>query len=248
MQLSNLQAELADAILTADDTLDCVVPATHISIYHNNVMSTLIHTLQTTFPLIQKLVGTDFFRMTAKEFIRHYPSRSPNLHEYGNYFSDFLASYAPVHHLIYLAEVAQFEWLCHQINLAPDHARFDLKTLSNVAPNHYHELHFILHPASHLQRFHYPILEMIDLCNQETDITLDINMGGVNLLMIRREYDLCLVPLNNAEFTFLEMLHDGKSVATALNTALMLDAQFNLEEKLPQWIKDKTLVDCYLRS
>lgn len=248
MQLSNLQAELADAILMADDTIDCAEPAAHIAIYHNNVMSTLINTLRTTFPLIEKLVGEDFFRITAKEYIKHYPSRHSNLNAYGNYFSDFLASYAPVHNLIYLAEVAQFEWLCHQVNIAPDHARFDLKKLSHIAPAHYHELHFILHPASHLQRFHYPMLDIIEICREDADITLDITKGGINLLMIRRDQDISLVPLTNAEFTFLEMLQDGKSVSEALNTALMLDAQFNLEEKLPAWIKDKTLIDCYLRS
>ena len=247
MQQSNWQAELAEAIISGDHVVDGVQPQHNISIHHNNMMSTLIKTLRETYPLIEKLVGDDFFNITAKEYIKHYPSRSPNLYEYGEYVSDFLASYPPVHNLIYLAEVAQFEWLCQQLLLAPDHARFDLKALSSISPNHYNELHFVLHPASKLVHFHYPILKIIELCKYDTNQTIDINSGGVNLLIIRRENDLCLAPLTDAEFTFLEMLQEGKTVSEALNTALVQDSTFSLEEKLPLWIKDKTLVDCFIK-
>lgn len=104
MSLPNVQAEFVEALLSKDSQSDLVEPAGNLAIYRNNMYSCLIDTMQNTYPLIQSLLGNDFFKMTAKEYIGQYPSRSGNLYDYGEYFADFLAEYQPVHHLIYLTD------------------------------------------------------------------------------------------------------------------------------------------------
>jgi hypothetical protein len=246
MSLQNLQADFAEEIFQGMARSELVHPAQNISIYQHNMIACLTRTLQETYPLITKLVGQDFFPMAAKEYIQQYPSRSSNLHDYGAYFSDFLATYPPVHDLIYLTEVAQFEWACHRLYFAPDHRALDVTTLGNFSESLYENLHFALHPASKLIKFHFPIIRIIELCKGDIDGDLDISQGGVNLLLIRRELDISLVELTLAEFTFLDMLNDNKSLLESLNTALLIDADFKLEEKLKNWVIDKTIVDCYL--
>lgn len=123
MSLQNLQAELAEAILANDPATTIVLPVEHLRIYQNNIESNLVKTLKNTYPLITKLLGDDFFQTTACHYIAYYPSRSGNLHDYGEYFSDFLAEHPPVKHLCYLAEVALFEWSCHTLFVAADHCR-----------------------------------------------------------------------------------------------------------------------------
>lgn len=247
MTLQNLQAEFIE-LLSSHDVTEAISPCANLSVYENNIHQTLIHFLQSIYPLIHTLVGDDFFRASAKVYLENYPSRSSNLLDYGEYFGYFLSEYEPALSLIYLPEVAKFEWICHELSFAPDHEAFDINTLENLKKDQYDQLHFLLHPASHVIHFHYPLLRIIDLCQGKSDETIDIDEGGVSLLMIRRSTDISLVKLSMAEYTFLQALSNGKTLSEATSNAIVVDANFNLEEKLPQWIQNKTLVDCYLDS
>lgn len=244
MPLQNLQNELAEALLADADLPDYIQHANNVSIYKNNIAVTLTKTLQQTYPLIVKLLGEDFFATTAREYIQQYPSRNSNLHDYGEYFSHFLSEYSAITDLIYLPEVAQFEWLCHSLYFAADHEAFDLRVLKDIAPANYGELHFLLHPASRVVKFQYPLLRIIDLCKHDCDDDINIGEGGgINLLIIRRELDIKLVPLEPADYVFLNALQDNHSLAVAYKAATLIDDKFNLETKLKSWIQDKTIVN-----
>lgn len=246
MSMQNIQTEFAEAIILDDPNTAIVHPRENIRIYRNNMIANLMRALHDTYPLILKLVGNEFFRVTANEYIKCYPARSSNLHDYGEYFSDFLGEYPPSKNLMYLPEVAQFEWACHQIFFAADPLPFNLKLLESIAPEQYDQLHFILHPACQLCQFRYPLLRIVDLCKGHIDETINIYEGGVNLLIIRRDLDICLVSLTKGEFSFLSALSENKTVSESLQAALTIDAHFQLDEKLSLWIKDKTIVECYL--
>lgn len=247
MLLQNVQADLVEALQSRDNQPDVIVePAGNLIIYRNNIFSCLIETLKNTYPLIRTLLGTDFFQMTAKEYIRQYPSRSGNLHDYGEYFADFLSEYAPVHHLIYLTEVAEFEWACHRIYLAPDHVSFDLNTLEQYTPAQYEQIRFVLHPASYLRKFHFPILKILDLCVTDPESTVDLNSETTNLLILRKELDISLVSLPPEDFIFLEALSQHHTLADALHITQLSHPYYNLEDKLPGFVQDKIIVDSYL--
>lgn len=242
MLLQNMQAEFAEAIFSRSE-LTGVKPSANIIIHYNNVISSIRETLKEIYPMIIKLVGEPFFNLTVKEYMKRYPSRSSNLHEYGEFYNDFLSEYQPLKNLIYLSEVAKFEWACHTLFFAPEHAGFDINALKQVPSDQYEQLIFTLHPASKLIKFHYPILRIIDLCTNETNEPININDGGINLLIIRRDLDISLVALNYSEFTFLSALDEGRPLKDALDLAMLIDKNFNLDEKLPAWISDKTIVD-----
>lgn len=246
MLLTNLQADFAEALWTQGPDIEGLAPAQHMLIYRNNVISTLIQAMKNTYPLTVKLLGEDFFHMTAKEYIKQYPSRSGNLHDYGEYFSCFLSEYPPVRNLIYLAEVADFEWACHRIYFSADHPALTTQSLEKFSPEQYPHLRLTLHPASKLMKCHYPILHIIKLCKNEIDTQVNLNEGGTNLLIIRRDIEVSLMSLPDSDYIFLDRLHENHSLAEATKQAMMIDSTFKLDEKLPAWIQDKTLVDCYL--
>ncbi len=246
MSLLNVQAEFVEALMSPDYHTDVLTPANHLSIYRNTISSSLIETMKTTYPLTLALLGDDFFVMTAKEYMRQYPSRSGNLYDYGEYFSDFLAGYQPVHDLIYLAEVAEFEWASHVIYLAPNHPPFATQSLSHFEPEQQEHLRFLLHPACWMRKFHFPILQIVDLCKLNQKESINLHGGGVNLLIIRRELDLSLVALETADFLFLQALNLNSTLSEALEAAMQVDPEYPLSEKLPAFIASKVLVDCYL--
>lgn len=242
MSLPNVQAEVAEAILENDQQSDLVHQSANLQIYYSNVTRRLINKLQETYPLIQRLLGEAFFQLTVNEYIMRYPSRSSNLNDYGAYFSDFLAEYQPLHDLMYLAEVAMFEWTCHQLQFAADATPLDDSVLDQLTTESYENLYFDLHPASALMKCHYPMLEIIDLCQGEIDDLLDINAGGINLLLIRRDSEIISVKLNEAEYQFLNEIQHNRSVAEASATALHYDPTFQVAEKLASWVRDNTLI------
>jgi len=54
-----------------------------IEIYRNNYRGNLHDALAGAYPVIKQLVGDEFFRFLARKYIEKYPSRSANLHQYG---------------------------------------------------------------------------------------------------------------------------------------------------------------------
>jgi hypothetical protein len=245
MSLQNLQADFLDSIFTGvSDNL--VHPDENLRIYENNIHSNLVNALSDTYPLIRQLLGENFFAVAARDYIAQYPSRSPNLHEYGEYFSDFIDNFAPANDFVYLAEVADFEWACHEIYFSAEHAAFDIKQLNQFSPDEYENLHFILNPASKMMQFAYPILDIVDLCKNNRTNNVDLDNGGVNLQIIKRDMELQLSLLTDADYVFLSALNNHQPLKSAVEAALDIDAAFNLNEKLPVWIKDQTIVDCEL--
>jgi hypothetical protein len=244
MLLANLQAELAESLLSEDDAPVGIYPLSNLAIYRNHIHATLLRTLKNAYPLLVRLLAEDCFAMIARQYINQYPSRSADLYEYGGYFADFLADFPPCKELVYLPEVAQFEWLCHQLLIAPEAPPFMIDlTLLNGAQ--YSQLHFSLHPACAVRRFHYPILRIIDLCNEALESEVNLNEGGVNLLLRRDNGDIKLLPLTVGEFIFLSALQNNLSLAAALDETLKIDRDFDLSAKLTTWITNNIIVDGY---
>jgi hypothetical protein len=246
MLLQNLQLEFSESLFAQDQPLDFILPAQNMRIYQQQVIVYLVNALRKTYPLVLRMVGDDFFQLAAIAYSKQYPSRSGDLNEYGEYFSDFLAEYQPVKDLIYLAEVAQFEWICHTLLSAGVHAPMTFSVWKNFQPEQYEQLHFSLHPACKVMKFYYPILHIIELCETEVPDSIELGNEGNYLLMMRRESDLNLVTLTVAEFTFLSLLQDNKSLATALSAALDVDSSFDLDAQLERWVEEQVMVECWV--
>ncbi len=118
-------AALLDAQLPAPEVLR--VPNEHLeqrfAVYRNNVISSLIDALADTFPVVQQLVGNEFFRAMAQVFVRQAPPTSRVLAEYGAGFAAFIAQFAPAASVPYLADIARLEFAqlssLHSADCAP---------------------------------------------------------------------------------------------------------------------------------
>ncbi len=59
-------------------------------VHRNTVFASLTGALRARYPVIERLVGADFFEAAARHFIEAHPPRSPMLIEYGDGFAAFL--------------------------------------------------------------------------------------------------------------------------------------------------------------
>lgn len=84
-------------------------PTTRLAIYRNNVVSSLIDALAETFPVVQELVGVEFFRAMAGVFVRQSPPRSRVLAHYGEELPLFIEQFGPARSVPYLGDIARLE-------------------------------------------------------------------------------------------------------------------------------------------
>ena len=216
----------------------------HLQIYRNNVYASLTDALAAIYPVVARLVGDDCFRGCGHQYVRQAPPTSGNLHDFGERFADFLASFEPVRTLAYLPDVANLEWQWHRAFHAADAPALALDILAKVAPEQYAALHFRLHPSAQLVASEFPLLRIwqANQLNADTDDVVDLSEGGVQLLIARRDIRVEIEALGGGEYALLRAFARGQSFADAVVAANAAQAQFDLPASLRQRVLDQTIV------
>src|SRR5437660_5801224 len=110
--LLEMQAAMRQSLVHRDSAaasamLSAQVRAERLDIYRNTFLLTLTRALRLCFPVVQKLVGEEFFEGAAQIFVAEHPPRSAWLDQYGGAFPDFLHAFSPAESVPYLSDVAR---------------------------------------------------------------------------------------------------------------------------------------------
>lgn len=245
LSLRELQLSFAAAVLDGssavvapwitDDGLD---PTARVGIYRNNLQEGFLKALSLGFPVIQRLVGEDYFRQLGRLFLAEYPSRAGNLHHTGAPFPGFLRGRFGASPYAYLPDVAELEWAYQECLVAPDSAPLDLTLLENTAPESLANLRFALHPACRLVRSEFPIVRIWRANQDDRDGTevIDLRQGADFVLVRRNEAGIELRRLAAAEFALLRSMDHCNTLGEALQDALTAAADFDLATALRRFI------------
>lgn len=192
-------------------------PAARYAVYRNNVVISLIDALADTFPVVQQLVGEDFFHAMAREHARKHPPTSPVLAFYGQDFPDFIASFEAAASLPYLADVARLEWayVCafHAADVPPLPTQALAERLSQPERLAVTRLRFA--PAVHLIRSNHAVISIWQAHQlEEEEAAIDPTRAEA-ALVVRPELAVQIVPLSAASADFLSELMVGQSLGTA---------------------------------
>ena len=219
--------------------------ARRLRVYRNNAALGLTGALEAVYPVVRRLVGEDFFRYAAARYIARHPSRSGDLHEFGERFPSFLESFSPAAALIYLPDVARLEWAYHEVFHAAGHPSLDVAALARVPAERRETLRFRLRPAARLLESAFPILRIWQV-NQDDhagDAPVDLREGGVKLLIVRRDnLDIEFCALADGEFALLRALADDCDFADACERAMTAQPTFDLPARFGRHVARGTLV------
>ncbi len=80
------------------------------SIHRNNVHASPVEALRQAFPVVQRLLGGEYFTALCQHYIALHPPRSAVYHEYGATLADFIATFPPLQNMAYLTDIARLEW------------------------------------------------------------------------------------------------------------------------------------------
>jgi hypothetical protein len=219
-----------------------------LAVYRNNYRGNLHDALAGAYPVIVQLVGAEFFRRLARDFITAYPSRSANLFDYGAPLSAFLRDYAATQRLAYLPDVAALEWACHRAYLADDASSLNLAELAAVHPDDYARLHLQLHPVCFLIRSTHPVAAIWQ-AHQSTlaaDFSLDLTQGGGAVLVTRQHNLVRVEKLAVADADWLNAILAGQNLGAASEHTLASYVDFNLPAVLLKLAQLDALTGFYL--
>lgn len=224
MQLRELQRLLQEAI-TGDQTraqsmdaagLEIESTATmsgseHLAIYRNAVLGTMLRAMANIYPVCKQLVGEDFFDAMTRFYVRGNPSQSPDLGDYGASFADFISVFEPAAALGYLPDVARLEWAWHTAFHAQNERGLDIEALGTVPEYALENIRFSMPASASLLESDYPIhrIWQVNQPDWAGDQSVDLDQGGVRLIIWRQGYDMRVDPLSPTEWQFLTDIAAG---------------------------------------
>jgi hypothetical protein len=219
--------------LVREDGID-VVERLHV--YRINLREGFLDALRIGFPVIEKLVGPDYFRQLAFELQQAHPSRSGNLHHIGEPFAPFLRERFKGTQYECFGDVAALEWAQQEAQIAPEAEAIGVEAFHDIAPEHYEGLTFEFHPACRFVPSAFPILHIWRANQAETssDERIDLRAGGENVLVLRTPECVELHALPHAQFTLFETLNRRHPLGAALDAAQTVDPDFDLGAALRQ--------------
>jgi len=217
---------------------DGLAPNERLGIYRNNVREGFIKALAIGFPVIERLVGTDYFRQLALEFQDKRPSRSGDLQHIGRTFAAFLQLRFQGTEYAYLPDVADLEWAYQEALVAADREPLTPDVFGIAASASLESLRLELHPACLLVQSEFPITR-IWFANQpdaDSSEVIDLACGADHVVVRRTATDIEFVRLSPGEFAALESLAGGETLADAFESAHEADPHFDLAAALCRFV------------
>lgn len=246
LSLRDLQNSLA-AHLFGDESdsilpwirADGLDPTARLGIYRNNLHEGFHKTLALEYPVICRLVGTDYFRQLARAFLACHPSTSGDLHHVGAAFSSFLLQQFADSEYLYLADVAALEWAYQECLVAEEVAPLDPVTLREVPRQSHGMLRLTLRPSYRLVQSRFPALRIWQVNQPESaaDETIYLDSGPDFLLVFRTPGGIRFRRIHEDDYRLLAAFAAGNSLVEALDLILASSPQFDLGAALQRCIE-----------
>ena len=198
--LADLQREFAGQVLRGD-------PAA--GIYSKTVLGSLIGALEDTFAACRETVGDEFFAAMAGRYVRATPAHSPSLNDWGESLPEFIAHFGPAQELPYLSDLARLEWARHRAGIARDSFGLDPARLAAVAERDRDTIVLEPAPGLALVESDHPIHEIFELAENPSLPAVDLDAGGVRLVVYRDGPATVHTTASPAQAGLVRMLLDG---------------------------------------
>jgi hypothetical protein len=237
--LRDFQDGFAAALLAEETPVVALDAHPALTVYRNNVRSSLVRALADLYPVAAALVGDDCFTELASRFIAHYPPRGPVLIGWGGELADIIAAEPIFAGLPYLPDIARLEFALHQAYHAPDATPLVLCAFRSLPPAALSTLHIGLHPSVVLLASDHPV-DAIWRAHHAPDV--DAALAAIaprtaRLLIARPGADVELRTLGDAEFAAVAEFADGTPPADAAVLAALFDAGLILSTSSPENVR-----------
>lgn len=247
------QQVFADALLAAEPVCppgltawNGSAPEKRFAVYRNNVVVSLIDALADSFPVTQELVGEQFFRAMARQFVRVAPPCSPVLALYGDGFAEFIAAFPAAAGVPYLADVARLELLRVQAWHAADAEPLAADKIGRLLADAeaLPEARFTLHPSLRVLRSRHAVVSLWTAHQSESAALAlaQVDPAIAETALVRREgLAVEISAVAEGVAVFIGLLQQGVAFGQAAERALRADTRFDLAATLGMLIRGGVL-------
>src|SRR5712671_1210899 len=237
--LAPFETSFAGALLDAEQPVphgvtahNAAIPTRRFGVYRNNVVAGLVKALRSRFPVVEKIVGEEFFAAMARVYVVERPPRSPLLATYGDEFAAFIAAFEPARELLYLADVARLEAARTRSYHAADAAPVDPGQLATLDTDAVGGIRIDMHPSTAIVRSPHPIVTIWAMNSGEQELVPIDNWRGEDALVSRPYLEVEVRALPPGGAAFLLSLAAGWPLGEAAEAALADDPDFDLTGNL----------------
>ncbi len=244
--LLDLQQRFARSLreLSADDD-------PRIDIYRRNIAGNYRNALGATYRVVRELVGGSFFDAAVDTFVERHPSASGDLNVYGAQFADFLAAYPYAASLPYLPDVARLEWAIDESSRADDadgSVAAVIAALTTAGAEGLVAQSLLVAPSCRLLHSNHPILRIwqahqsAHLDGEERNEIIVPGAGPDHLLVRCDATGVAIERVHPATFAWLAALLSEDGFTSALDAAMAIAPEFDLQGALATYIGNRTIV------
>lgn len=205
------------------------------AVYRNTVMKGCIDGLHANYPAVARLVGDDWFRAAAAEYVRAHPPHDVRLMLYGEDFGPFLARFAPAAELPYLPDVARLDRSWSEAHVAADAPALQPADLASLPEQALSALTLTPHPAA---RWHWfddaPIHTLWSSNRQGEPMPPDLAWRGEGALLTRPHGAVQDEPISRATCAFLDACAAHQRLPQAIGAALNAEPATDVSALLAQ--------------
>jgi hypothetical protein len=211
---------------------EAAMPARRFAVHRNNMVAGLVQVLKARFPVVEKLVGEEFFAATARVFVADQPPHTPLLAVYGDNFAAFLAEFEPARELAYLADVARLEAARTRAYHAADAVPLDASAFAALDADSIGAIRIDLHLSAEVVCSPHPIITIWAMNSGERKLAPIENWRGEDALVIRPHLDVEIRALPPGGAAFLRALAEGQPLGKAAEAAVAACPAFDLTANL----------------
>ena len=234
--LRRFQDAFGGALLARDGTVAALPPALAalvrqpgFAVHRNNVVRGLVDALVANHPAVLRLVGDEWLRAAAAEYVRSHPPRDASLLAYGADFDAFLESFAPAADVPWLPAIARLDRMWRESHGARDEATLLPDTVAALDPAALAAAGLVPHAAARWAwSDEVPIHSLWSRNRADGADLSDVAWKGEGALITRPTDDVRWREVDRASCAFLDACARRRRVAEAADAALAADAPVDL--------------------
>jgi len=189
------------------------------SVYRNNVHVGLIEALADRFPVVQALVGAEFFRAMARAYVQARKPQSPLLAHYGDSFPDFIDAHEPAASLPFLGDMARTERDWSRAWAAADEPAMDRSSLARFSAVELAMARIRPHAAAHLICSAWPVAQLWQAHQGDAPDLSSIQWQPQAVLITRPAAEVRLQCIDAGAARIAAALLAGQSIGAAAQAA-----------------------------
>jgi hypothetical protein len=224
----------------AGDSIQQTEP--HFALHRDNATTALVSILRVQFPVVEQLVGPEFFRAMADDYVASEPPRSPVLFCYGDSFPEFIDAFAPAEPIPYLGDVARIEFARALAYCTADVAPLDTAAFAELSPDRLGKLRVRLHPSVSIVTSQHPAFSIWRV-NQNPERVVPVSPWGPEVALIARPFlqvETRLLPAGAA--CFIQELAGGASMTEAFAASTAVAPAFDARDAMALLISSDIVV------